>query len=179
MPSEQVLPRKKSRRLNEWQTSRKQRSPLFVIFVLSKNFKSVLVGNSSPLSHTAVAVVDESAKAIEGSLGLDGDEETIASYLASPTDAGYHTYPNSRINAADRRYLSNSTYLPPNPPRGIGRFGAAKIPERNSSITVVSGSVAASDQWEFSASNDKRRTTFGGPFARYVYHLYCDIFTPC
>ena len=77
---------------------------------------------------------------------------------------GYHTFPNGKIESKSRPGLSRNTFTAPSTTGKLKNHERIlSIPlTRTNSITVVSGSVAASDQWEFSATTTRHSESFSG-----------------
>jgi hypothetical protein len=97
---------------------------------------------------------------------LDDDENGTISDIAEqqlPLE-GYHTFPNGKIESKSRPGLSRNTFTAPSTTGKLKNHDRiASIPlTRTNSITVVSGSVAASDQWEFSATTTRHSEIFSG-----------------
>ena len=84
-------------------------------------------------------------------------------------DGAQHlTHPPSCSRDYDRAYLGADTFVAPHTTGGSSSH-RKKVHYANSNITVVSGSVAASDQWEYSSfPKDKSRYEYSSPSANIV-----------
>ena len=100
---------------------------------------------------------------------LNDEEKREKERLADVYQDGaqYLTHPPSSARGKDdpRAYLGSNTFVAPNTVGASVTSHRKKNINRNSNITVVSGSVTASDQWEHSTTNlsDHRKQRLSSP----------------